>query len=73
VAPKIIKDLEENSWDIVVHCVCIIGNISTGSDGQADEILLKGALIPLENLLVHYKRVVRIIVCFILSNIAVGN
>jgi importin subunit alpha-2 len=73
VVPKIIKDLEDNSSNIVVHCVCILGNISTGSVEQIDDILRKDALQPMENLLNHYKTEVRIKVCFILSNITAGN
>jgi hypothetical protein len=73
VVPKIIKDLEDNSWNVVVHCVDILKKISTGSVEQIDEILLKGGLQSFENLLFHYKRVVRKRVCFIVSNITAGD
>lgn len=58
---------------LLIPSIRILGNISTGSVEQANELLNYGVLSSLERVLDHHKKVVRREACWVLSNLTAGS
>jgi importin subunit alpha-6/7 len=65
--------LDSEFLPILVPCLRIVGNVSTGNAVQTQELIKYNAINKLEALLNHNKKVVRREACWVLSNIAAGD
>ncbi len=59
IIPKIVSYINDSYLSLVVPCVRILGNVSTGTSVQTDEILKAGGITQLYETLSNPKKTVR--------------
>lgn len=73
IIPKIVSYITDSYLSLVVPCVRILGNVSTGTAQQTDEILKCNGINQLFDTLNHAKKTVRRETCWVISNITAGT
>jgi importin subunit alpha-6/7 len=71
--PKLLALCSSGDIEVQVPCLRVIGNISTGNEGQTEVLLRLDVLKLIEGLLEHEKKSIRREACWILSNICAGS
>ena len=71
--PKIVSFITDDYLSLVVPCVRILGNVSTGTSTQTDEILKVNGINQLYDALNNSKKTVRREACWVISNITAGT
>jgi hypothetical protein len=71
--PKIVSFITDDYLSLVVPCVRILGNVSTGTSVQTEEILKVNGVSQLYDALSSNKKTVRREACWVISNITAGT
>ena len=73
ILPFLIKLLNHEDIAIVVPSLRTLGNIATAGEKETQAIVNEGVLVALNNILFHYKKLVRKEACWTISNITAGS